>query len=993
MAATATLEEVEHLLEQIIPVEEPSLEQIAADILHRTRASPRHPFVSTYAQPSAPPFTIANYLLDSLSFQFSPDKAFPDQVSLKSHAALITAIELCASWGIFPVLLTCTHIFGEKQPIPPKASASSDAGIEALAHAWLDIRSPAKALKLAPSLLVQGIAAPLSPRFEGNATWRAWIRSCAKTLQAVLGARIYSTFAAEKTLALLQICYAALDEEMDEEIRERAGVKAEVCALLQAKFQHAWIARLPIFSAESAHRLERAAFARRLNSRLSAAAGRPKGLLSLLAEMVGHVPLGNTEAFAKTAAALTSGGADLEKLVAQVPGILRMTGRKETPEELSRVQQAAVVLLNRVAKVQPDLDVAAALFPVLGMELGQGDGDIQASLRYLNRVMEMVPAEQELLNALTLFVVNAFSVYAYAAQHNTRAKGEAKAVMLTWFSRRSSQEAVNFLRKLARSPHPIGSIFQADGTPTLQLVRSKTDSCGLEVVAFEPFDVVGSRSGGETESIPMRFQVEVPDVQQEMEETLNAPVRHNSRRSNVEWVCKVAEVVDVCPALIDECLRSMAARLEVKEASGQEGIAEDGLEILEVDVYILSILAHDESLQRSGEALLEALHSLLHSCLRVLGLEDGNPAQAEQKVNVVEPSINDALILQLLPILLAILASLPPSTKGTRRFLPALKNLSRMKGELSELALSLYITILDHHNPEPSKANRLFSQTQTDSDVVDPIGEKLRQICNEHLASSEPPLRAMGVDEIRDLLAPSPGLTARAVPRQQHIEEGLRLTLAMLDDSEPYVYLTAMRCSAALGKAHAEVVLEKLCMRLRQEERPGMRVRLGECLMLFMRECGEGLPQFAVRIVDTLVAECRRHGSMIEVRAGSISNLAEVCRMSPWTVIHCGADIITLLDGVLRSLTEPEMITRAAAFTLLKLVEGLSSLGNEGITRAAAQLRDINRLLSHVATHGTDPVVVGRCAAAREVVDRMMTGFLRPQGEKKLKVSLHLDAL
>jgi hypothetical protein len=171
---------------------------------------------------------------------------------------------------------------------------------------------------------------------------------------------------------------------------------------------------------------------------------------------------------------------------------------------------------------------------------------------------------------------------------------------------------------------------------------------------------------------------------------------------------------------------------------------------------------------------------------------------------------------------------------------------------------------------------------------LDPFGNALAAAKDE-LASVDPPVRAMGVDRLRQIvLPPAPKQTAGtgsgSAPRpgERHTDAAVAMLLVALRDADAYVYLSAVRGLAAACEADPARMLPRL-VRAFTEGAPSpltgpaaleaaesgaagggtlplaARLRLGEVLKLASWRAGATLPRFAPSIISALALASRHH--------------------------------------------------------------------------------------------------------------------------------------
>jgi hypothetical protein len=166
---------------------------------------------------------------------------------------------------------------------------------------------------------------------------------------------------------------------------------------------------------------------------------------------------------------------------------------------------------------------------------------------------------------------------------------------------------------------------------------------------------------------------------------------------------------------------------------------------------------------------------------------------------------------------------------------------------------------------------------------LDPFGDALAA-ANGELASVDPPVRAMGVDRLRQIVLPpahkqTAGSGSGSAPRpgERHTDAAVAMLLVALRDADAYVYLSAVRGLAAAIEADPARMLPRL-VRAFTEGAPSpltgpaaleggaagggplplaARLRLGEVLKLAAWRAGATLPRFAPSIISALALASR----------------------------------------------------------------------------------------------------------------------------------------
>ncbi|KAF5397490.1 Tetraspanin [Paragonimus heterotremus] len=271
--------------------------------------------------------------------------------------------------------------------------------------------------------------------------------------------------------------------------------------------------------------------------------------------------------------------------------------------------------------------------------------------------------------------------------------------------------------------------------------------------------------------------------------------------------------------------------------------------------------------------------------------------------------------------------------------------------------------------------------SQTDHPLIQNLSEPDTAPCSSGSERPVDPALQEIFDQLNDPLVPVRGhalimLSRLLESRDQcvlgHEERLFKMLVQHLSDMDSYIYLSAIRGLAALGRTFTDRVLQAMLGRFRQlcarfhsdsnsVQPPGCRVeyqlKLGEAIMRTLRELGEMAPAYRDVVLHTVSVGTRDPEPL--VRAASLSNLAELCRLLQHAIAPVTYEIFALIEFHL--IQDSSASVRQASANLAR-----SLLLEERLPDWLAPdvLRDLNRLLSSRAKIERDPSVLEQIDAA-----------------------------
>ncbi|NXK64892.1 TNG6 protein, partial [Sylvietta virens] len=247
----------------------------------------------------------------------------------------------------------------------------------------------------------------------------------------------------------------------------------------------------------------------------------------------------------------------------------------------------------------------------------------------------------------------------------------------------------------------------------------------------------------------------------------------------------------------------------------------------------------------------------------------------------------------------------------------------------------------------------------------------------------QPPSRAAALRRLASLV------TQRDPEALRLQEKLLQVFLENVQHEDAFVYLSAIQGVALLSSEYPERILPVL---LAQYECPAQgtedtvaavtRMKLGEVLMRVTRALGDMVFQHREPLIRAFLRGARDPDSAL--RASSLSNLGELCQHLGFQLGSIIQEVTCCVTAIAR--TDPEAeVRRAAVHVVVVLLRGLSDKATEVLRDV---LRDLYRLLKHVATAERDAATVLHAQLALEELDSAMRRVLFPPQtlEKKIVV-------
>ncbi|XP_025940620.1 transport and Golgi organization protein 6 homolog [Apteryx rowi] len=208
-------------------------------------------------------------------------------------------------------------------------------------------------------------------------------------------------------------------------------------------------------------------------------------------------------------------------------------------------------------------------------------------------------------------------------------------------------------------------------------------------------------------------------------------------------------------------------------------------------------------------------------------------------------------------------------------------------------------------------------------------------------------------------------------------EKLLQVFLENLQHEDSFVYLSAIQGVALLSNEYPEQILPVLLAQYGSPaqgtaEAAATRMKLGEVLMRVTRALGDMVCKHGDALIHAFLRGSRDPDSTL--RASSLSNLGELCQRLGFQLGSVVQEVTSCLTAIAK--TDPEAeVRRAAVHVVVLLLRGLSEKGTEVLRDV---LRDLYRLLKHVAAAERDGAAVLHAQLALEELDEAVRRELFP---------------
>ncbi|BES88364.1 Hypothetical protein NTJ_01171 [Nesidiocoris tenuis] len=223
--------------------------------------------------------------------------------------------------------------------------------------------------------------------------------------------------------------------------------------------------------------------------------------------------------------------------------------------------------------------------------------------------------------------------------------------------------------------------------------------------------------------------------------------------------------------------------------------------------------------------------------------------------------------------------------------------------EVRLLAEELRSTILSHGVISSTKANKV-------KDVkISSVEEAMKEAVDQLI-----PVRAHG------LMA----LTKLILMKHKDAESKKDVLMCLfkenLKEDDSYVYLAAIEGLAALATTYPDDAITTLTEQYRYVKSPEIRLKVGEILIKVTRSLNEMAVVYKGELIGAFLAGSLDSDHL--VRASSLSNIGELCKILSFRIHAYLTDIFELLSNILQTDKSPEP-RRAAVMAVTLLLQGL----------------------------------------------------------------------
>ncbi|CAH1779818.1 unnamed protein product [Owenia fusiformis] len=262
--------------------------------------------------------------------------------------------------------------------------------------------------------------------------------------------------------------------------------------------------------------------------------------------------------------------------------------------------------------------------------------------------------------------------------------------------------------------------------------------------------------------------------------------------------------------------------------------------------------------------------------------------------------------------------------------------------------------------------------------------------------ASDDELFQQAVEELKDPLVPVQGHALISLTRQ--IQKRTPATLCKQDwlfetfkgclkHDDTYIYLSAINGLVSLSNSCHDKVVPLLVNEFSQKSDNNItmetRIKLGEALVKSTRSLGELIPMYRDLLINTFLNGAKNGDSF--VRASSLSNLGEVCKLLRFSLGSCIQEIISCCSSILKSQGDEIEVRRAAAMVITMILQGG---GSQAIQILENELQALYRLMKHTITVETDEQIRLHVAMGLEEMDKFMRDYLFPKQTLTKKIQV-----
>uniref|UniRef100_T1ISA3 RNA polymerase II assembly factor Rtp1 C-terminal domain-containing protein n=1 Tax=Strigamia maritima TaxID=126957 RepID=T1ISA3_STRMM len=317
----------------------------------------------------------------------------------------------------------------------------------------------------------------------------------------------------------------------------------------------------------------------------------------------------------------------------------------------------------------------------------------------------------------------------------------------------------------------------------------------------------------------------------------------------------------------------------------------------------------------------------------------------------------------------------------------AAKKLSAEEKEQLENLLPILQNLSDHHSNENVRKmiEELRYSILTDGVVAPPKKDSSKKITNfqklwDELKDPFVPTRGHALIGLRKLIIERDSETL------SHADELLDVFHRHVDDDDSYIYLAAVQGLASLTERYPDKIVPRLTAEFanfdtKKRNSVELRLKLGEVIVKVTQLLGEMLPKYRDLFLQAFLNGCKDENS--QVRASSLSNLAEVCKGLKFSIGPCIHEVMLCVRSLLK--TDAASEVKEACLLLITLL--LRGLGDDTFEVIGSILPDLFRLLKTIYTIERDDKVKLNAQLALEELNITAKKFINPKPKIRIFVS------
>ncbi|KAH1010003.1 transport and Golgi organization protein 6 homolog [Dendroctonus ponderosae] len=195
-----------------------------------------------------------------------------------------------------------------------------------------------------------------------------------------------------------------------------------------------------------------------------------------------------------------------------------------------------------------------------------------------------------------------------------------------------------------------------------------------------------------------------------------------------------------------------------------------------------------------------------------------------------------------------------------------------------------------------------------------------------------------------------------------------------LNNQDSFIYLNAIEGVAALCNSFTDTVINTLCEEFSESARTGddrheVRLKLGEVLVRVSKNLGEMAPRYKAVLLNAFLVGTKDDDPL--VRASSLSNLGEICRVLGFKLGSIISEILVCVNSIIATDKSAEP-RRAAVAVLRQLFQGLAT---EILVELKESLLPIYKMLKNIYYNDKDDTMRLHAQLALEELNDCIVGL------------------